>query len=462
MKQRSASWLLACAATVVVAAGCEREPGDVDRTPSAEANPPAAGAEAGARDFQDGWITTKIEAAYFADADVKGRTIDVTTDNGVVTLTGTVEDQKARDQAVAIARSIDGVTRVEDRLAAGTAPARAEAQPPAQQPPPATPAPGESAESARSAETSEVEEAGANLSNVWITTKIEAQYFADDAVKGRRIDVSTNNGVVTLAGQVQSEAEKERAMNIARQTEGVRRVEDRLRVTAMTAETGGPAAGAPGAPAPAQVAGEPQDPTTVEAPMAERMTDEGITTRVQSKLFLDETVKDRDIEVTTNSGEVTLSGEVANETERQQVLSVARSVAGVTGVQDQLQVNQSVAQKSMEGTTAGASSGQAGGADDAWITTKVQSEYFLDEEVKKGDVDVNSEGGVVTLTGEVQSPEAKRRAETIARQVSGVTQVENELSVSPEVESPPEVVSPVPRPESAPGQPETGPEPIPE
>lgn len=458
MKQRSASWWLACAATLVLAAGCEREPGDVDRTPSGEANPPAAGAEAGGRNFEDGWITTKIEAAYFADADVKGRAIDVTTNNGVVTLTGTVEDQKAREQAVAIARSIDGVKRVEDRLSAGQARAQAQAQPSA---PTTAKQPGASTKPAGGSESATPgAEIGTDLNNVWITTKIEAKYFADDAIKGRRIDVSTNNGVVTLAGQVRSEAEKDRAMSIARETEGVRRVEDRLRVTSMTAETGGPAEGAPGAPPPPPMAGQTEP--AAEAPMAERMTDEGITTRVRSKLFLDEVVKNRAIDVRTSAGAVTLSGEVANETERQQALSLARSVAGVTSVQDQLQVSGSVAREGMPQTTAPAPADQ-GSTDDTWITTKVQSEYFLDEEVKKGDVEVNSQGGVVTLTGEVPSPEAKQRAETIARQVDGVTEVENELSVSPERETPPEAITPVPRPEpeAEPGAPPE-PEPIPE
>ena len=58
----------------------------------------------------DAWITTKIQAAYFLDADVKGRTIDVTTANAVVTLTGRVENEREHDQAVSIARTIRNIS----------------------------------------------------------------------------------------------------------------------------------------------------------------------------------------------------------------------------------------------------------------------------------------------------------------------------------------------------------------
>ncbi|MEO6212911.1 MAG: BON domain-containing protein, partial [Vicinamibacterales bacterium] len=60
---------------------------------------------------KDGWITTQIEAKYFADTLVKGRNIDVDTTNGVVTLTGDVTSQAERQRAVSQAKAVDGVTR---------------------------------------------------------------------------------------------------------------------------------------------------------------------------------------------------------------------------------------------------------------------------------------------------------------------------------------------------------------
>jgi osmotically-inducible protein OsmY len=52
----------------------------------------------------------------------------------------------------------------------------------------------------------------------------------DDSVKARWIDVSTSGTTVTLSGVVGSKAEHERAMALARETQGVDRVVDRLQI----------------------------------------------------------------------------------------------------------------------------------------------------------------------------------------------------------------------------------------
>jgi len=53
----------------------------------------------------------------------------------------------------------------------------------------------------------------------------------------------------------------------------------------------------------------------------------------------------------------------------------------------------------------------------------------MDDAVKAGQIGVTTNQGVVTLTGEVPSANARERAETIARQTEGVTQVENRLTI---------------------------------
>jgi osmotically-inducible protein OsmY len=52
----------------------------------------------------------------------------------------------------------------------------------------------------------------------------------DDLVKSRSIDVTTNGSTVTLSGTVGSKAEHDRAVALARDTSGVTRVVDQLRV----------------------------------------------------------------------------------------------------------------------------------------------------------------------------------------------------------------------------------------
>ena len=63
-----------------------------------------------------------------------------------------------------------------------------------------------------------------------LTSKIKAKMALDDLVKAADIDVDTDGGVVTLTGDVGSAEEWRRALRIARETAGVTRVEDRLRV----------------------------------------------------------------------------------------------------------------------------------------------------------------------------------------------------------------------------------------
>ena len=63
-----------------------------------------------------------------------------------------------------------------------------------------------------------------------ITSAVKSKMAADDTVKASEINVDTHNHVVTLNGTVGSKAEKDRAVMIARNTNGVNSVVDDLRV----------------------------------------------------------------------------------------------------------------------------------------------------------------------------------------------------------------------------------------
>ena len=73
-------------------------------------------------------------------------------------------------------------------------------------------------------------EAQRAVGNAGLTTKIKAKMALDDTIEAARIDIDTNGGVVTLSGSVRSDAERQRALQLARETEGVTQVVDRLRV----------------------------------------------------------------------------------------------------------------------------------------------------------------------------------------------------------------------------------------
>jgi hyperosmotically inducible protein len=64
----------------------------------------------------DAAVTAKVKTALLADTDVKGLQIDVDTRNGVVTLNGTADNQANMTKAQTIARNIDGVKSVENKL----------------------------------------------------------------------------------------------------------------------------------------------------------------------------------------------------------------------------------------------------------------------------------------------------------------------------------------------------------
>jgi osmotically-inducible protein OsmY len=63
-----------------------------------------------------------------------------------------------------------------------------------------------------------------------VTAKIKSKMALDDLVKARNIHVDTNGTVVTLTGVVSSEAERKRAVELAKQTDGVTSVIDHLKV----------------------------------------------------------------------------------------------------------------------------------------------------------------------------------------------------------------------------------------
>jgi hyperosmotically inducible protein len=73
-------------------------------------------------------------------------------------------------------------------------------------------------------------EAQRAIENAGLTTKIKAKMALDDTIQATAIDVDSEGTIVTLSGTVGSEAERTRALQLARETEGVTQVVDRLRV----------------------------------------------------------------------------------------------------------------------------------------------------------------------------------------------------------------------------------------
>jgi len=404
MSARASGFVVALAALAVSAACDSGTRSEIGRETTAAVDKVGDAAS-------DGRITMTVQSKYFASNEVKGRDIDVDTDHGVVTLKGKVDSENARQQAVQIARGVDGVTRVEDQLTIVPA-------------------------GAREARIGEPER-----SPGWITTKIQSQYYLHPGLKPWNIDVTTSpGGVVTLAGEIDSDTDRAEAVKIASATDGVTRVDDQLRGKGEVATTG----------------------TGSMKRSAERAGgaagDAWITSKIQSRYFADSDVKGRNIDVDTSNGVVTLKGTVSSHSERNQAVAIARSTDGVREVRDQLQmspgdhdvrgtVGREASKVGREANKAGEKIGREAGKagekvsheasnagqhiEDAWITAKIQSKYFANSDIKSRKVDVDTQNGVVTLNGAVGTPAARDLAMNLAQETDGVTKVVNNLKIDP-------------------------------
>jgi hyperosmotically inducible protein len=138
--------------------------------------------------------------------------------------------------------------------------------------------------------------------------------------------------------------------------------------------------------------------------------------KVKSALIGDKTADADEINVEVRKGIVQLNGFVDNAKEKAQAETVAKAVSGVKGVENNLLIKQA------EQTTGGV-------IDDSSVTAKVKSALIESADTKGGDIKVETRGGVVQLSGFVESEAQKNAATKVAQSVKGVTAVKNSLSI---------------------------------
>lgn len=170
----------------------------------------------------------------------------------------------------------------------------------------------------------------------WITAKVKSKLAAAKDVGAFGTNVDTRDGVVTLRGEVDTEAEKTLAGRYAREIEGVRRVDNQLVVRGMPdrEDTGvfdrDDAA---------------SDDTREQVPQrgwGDRalggIDDAAITARVKSALAGTRGTRALKTNVDTKQGTVTLTGTARSESEKELAEEVAKGVNGVREVDNQIQV----------------------------------------------------------------------------------------------------------------------------
>ena len=225
----------------------------------------AALPQAAAVKTSDNTLTQRIETRVRQDAALKKHDVKVTVDAGVATLTGTVASAAEKTRAAQLAR-VTGITRVDNQLVVNRSAADAVAQGTkgtVAETKEAARAAGETAREAGgkvkegAVKVGEKTKEGAvtvgektkdgavtaagktregvgkiagEITDALILSTVKSKFVGEDALKGSDINVDCDQHVVRLRGTVATAAGRDRAVQLAKSTDGVQRVIDDLTI----------------------------------------------------------------------------------------------------------------------------------------------------------------------------------------------------------------------------------------
>lgn len=245
-------------------------------------------AETASQDITNARQETQIWTTFALSPYLRANDLKVSVVDGKATLTGHVAEDVNKDLAKEIALGVKGVTEVDNQIVvdADYVPAKPGAE----------------------------RSFGDVIEDASITTAVKSKLLWSKNTDGMSTHVQTQNGRVTLTGEVLSAEEKALAGRLASNTRGVMAVNNQLKVNAKQ-----PSLTNSGKQA-AHDAGE-------------EISDSWITAKVKSTLLYSSNVPGSAIEVSTNNGVVSLSGTVANGSEQALAIELAQNVRGVRSVQ---------------------------------------------------------------------------------------------------------------------------------
>lgn len=149
---------------------------------------------------------------------------------------------------------------------------------------------------------------GTEIDDTVLTTKVKSALLSDPEIKSFDLQVETRKGEVQLSGFVNTQAQIDLAIGVARGIEGVKGVANGISIKDGAATIG-------------------------------NAVDDGIITAgVKSALLADPGVKSFDIAVVTRKGEVQLSGFVDSQAQIDQAIAIAGKVSGVTRVGNEMSI----------------------------------------------------------------------------------------------------------------------------
>jgi osmotically-inducible protein OsmY len=231
---------------------------------------------------------SQIWTTYSLSPYLRANDLQVSVENGTATLTGTVEENANKDLAKQIALGVSGIENVDNQIkvdADYVSPART---------------PGERS-------------FGEVVEDATITTSVKSKLLWSKNTDGLKMDVDTRMGKVTLLGNADSAASKDLAGSIAENTRGVISVDNQLVVDKTK---------------PASM----DKDETAGHDTTEAIADTWITTKVKSTLMYSSNVENDDISVSTEDGNVTLTGMVGSDAEREVATELAMNIRGVKSV----------------------------------------------------------------------------------------------------------------------------------
>lgn len=191
---------LVCAVSVLMI-GCgskqeeARAPAAPAAAPTASTGTPPAGTTVGTV-IDDSVVTARVKSALLADPEVKSFEIKVETRKGQVQLSGFVDTQARIDYAIALARKVEGVTGVEN----GMSPKEGKAT------------------------------VGNTVDDGIVTAKVKSALLSYPEIKSFDIAVVTRKGEVQLSGFVDSQAQINKAIDLARGVEGVKSINNEMSI----------------------------------------------------------------------------------------------------------------------------------------------------------------------------------------------------------------------------------------
>lgn len=145
--------------------------------------------------LDDSTVNASVKAALFSNKETPSAKVNVETYKGIVLLSGFVDSQAQKDAAGTTAAGVSGVTEVHNALLV-------------------MPSTG----------------VGGKLDDSMLTGRVKSALIDHKDVASGQINVETRSGVVQLAGFVQSDAMRSRALEVAGRVSGVKRVEDAMLV----------------------------------------------------------------------------------------------------------------------------------------------------------------------------------------------------------------------------------------